>query len=207
MTTPKPPVPDETLRGRIAAALLARIKLATISGPQPFGMDATTRMLAATEYDLADVVLAIVAGERGDGHAACYVCARCGFHWHGRTATEAVPMRDGQPVCPRCANTGHSEAIPAWEAAYDSATYTPHLIGYCTDEVSAQAAALAWFRANCETTDALAWESEPRLAVGEWDQWFILRQTDPDGTALATDIVVRRRAAAVHPDAQDGMRA
>jgi hypothetical protein len=63
---PMPPVPDDGLRQRIATALLARIKLATISGPQPFGMDAMTRMLAATEYDLADVVLPIVAAERAD---------------------------------------------------------------------------------------------------------------------------------------------
>lgn len=87
------------------------------------------------------------------------------------------------------------DSLPAWEAAYDSATFTPYLIGYLNDEVSAKAAAEAWFRANCETTDVLAWESEPRLATGEWDRWFILRRTSAEtGTELATDIVVRRRA-------------
>lgn len=25
----------------------------------------------------------------------------CGFHWHGRDGLD-IPMRDGQPVCPRC---------------------------------------------------------------------------------------------------------
>ncbi|MFB6955498.1 hypothetical protein ACFCYB_00320 [Streptomyces sp. NPDC056309] len=25
----------------------------------------------------------------------------CGFHWHGRDGMD-IPMRDGQPVCPRC---------------------------------------------------------------------------------------------------------
>lgn len=87
-----------------------------------------------------------------------------------------------------------TDTLPEWEAAYDSTTYTPYLIGYLNDEVAAKAAALAWFRANCETDDVLAWEPEPRLAGGEWSQWFILRQADSDGTALATDIVVRRRA-------------
>ncbi|MCX5601588.1 hypothetical protein OOK29_25900 [Streptomyces phaeochromogenes] len=25
----------------------------------------------------------------------------CGFHWHGRDSLD-IPMRDGQPICPRC---------------------------------------------------------------------------------------------------------
>lgn len=25
----------------------------------------------------------------------------CGFHWHGRDGLD-IPMRDGQPICPRC---------------------------------------------------------------------------------------------------------
>ncbi|CAL9598849.1 hypothetical protein [Streptomyces sp. enrichment culture] len=30
-----------------------------------------------------------------------YEHPECGFHWHGRDGMD-VPMRDGQPVCPRC---------------------------------------------------------------------------------------------------------
>ena len=52
------PDPAAILRDRIAAALLARIKRATVSKSQPF--DAFTSLLAATEYDLADAVLAVL---------------------------------------------------------------------------------------------------------------------------------------------------
>lgn len=85
------------------------------------------------------------------------------------------------------------DSIPAWEAAYDSATFTPYLIGYCNDESPAKAAALAWFRCNCETDDRLEWEPDPQMATGEWDQWYTLGRYNNDGTALATDIVVRHR--------------
>jgi hypothetical protein len=87
-----------------------------------------------------------------------------------------------------------ADSIPPWEAAYDSATFTPYLIGYCNDEAPAKAAALAWYRAHCETDDRLEWEPDPQMATGEWDQWFTLGQYNADGTALATDIVVRHRA-------------
>lgn len=30
-----------------------------------------------------------------------YEHPECGFHWHGRDGMD-IPMRDGQPVCPRC---------------------------------------------------------------------------------------------------------
>lgn len=62
---PAAPVPPTThatdrvdLRDRIAAALLARIKRATVSKAQPH--DAFTSLLAANEYDLADAVLAVL---------------------------------------------------------------------------------------------------------------------------------------------------
>lgn len=87
------------------------------------------------------------------------------------------------------------DSIPEWEAAYDSATFTPYLIGYLNDEVSAKAAALAWYRANCETDDTLDWEPEPNGTTGEWDRWDNLIRTRADGMLLATDIVVRRRKA------------
>ncbi|WP_406444482.1 hypothetical protein OHB14_36550 [Streptomyces sp. NBC_01613] len=46
------------LRDRLAAALLARIKRATVSKAQPH--DAFTSLLAANEFDLADAVLAVL---------------------------------------------------------------------------------------------------------------------------------------------------
>lgn len=74
--------PDSDLRTRIATALLARIKQATISGPQPFGTDPMTRLLAATEYDLADAVLPEVAAElrAAAEDLATHRCEQTGAH-------------------------------------------------------------------------------------------------------------------------------
>lgn len=89
--------------------------------------------------------------------------------------------------------TGFGPVFPRWEAVYDSATFTPYLIGYCNDEEPAKAAALAWFRANCDTSDRLVWEPDLQMTGQEWDQWFTLGRYNADATALATDIVVRHR--------------
>ncbi|MFD3741082.1 hypothetical protein [Streptomyces sp. NPDC058629] len=52
----------------------------------------------------------------------------CGFHWHGRDGMD-IPMRDGQPVCPRCElDQRHEEsAIPPSAAgvATDAAPPAP----------------------------------------------------------------------------------
>ena len=48
-----------------------------------------------------------------------YEHPECGFHWHGRDGMD-IPMRDGQPVCPRCelrrlaaeAHDGDTQAVP-----------------------------------------------------------------------------------------------
>lgn len=55
---------DTTLRGRIAAALLARIKQAVIQPGTPLFGGGMQHVMAANEYDLADVVLPIIAAER-----------------------------------------------------------------------------------------------------------------------------------------------
>jgi hypothetical protein len=55
---------DSTLRGRIAAALLARIRQATVQPGTPLFGGGMQHVMAANEYDLADVVLPIVATER-----------------------------------------------------------------------------------------------------------------------------------------------
>jgi hypothetical protein len=59
------PVPADDLRDRIAKALIARIKASVIIDPikQP---GTVGQPLAATEYDLADAVLAALAGDPGD---------------------------------------------------------------------------------------------------------------------------------------------
>jgi hypothetical protein len=55
---PAPAADRADLRDRIAAALLARIKLATVSKAQPF--DAVTSLFAPNEFDLADTELAVL---------------------------------------------------------------------------------------------------------------------------------------------------
>lgn len=59
---PPGPYPDARLRARVAAALLARIKQAVIQ-PEPLWPGQIGSLLAATEYDLADVALAELAPE------------------------------------------------------------------------------------------------------------------------------------------------
>ncbi|MET7321483.1 hypothetical protein [Streptomyces sp. NPDC005549] len=43
-----------------------------------------------------------------------YEHPECGFHWHGRDGMD-VPMRDGQPVCPRCELRRMADETPAAE--------------------------------------------------------------------------------------------
>jgi hypothetical protein len=54
----------------------------------------------------ADAVLSVLPAttDRADAEAPLspdYEHPGCGFHWHGRDGMD-IPMRDGQPVCPRC---------------------------------------------------------------------------------------------------------
>jgi hypothetical protein len=58
--TPKAATDQTALRNRIAAALLARIKQATVSKARP--ADALTSLFAANEFDLADAVLPVLRG-------------------------------------------------------------------------------------------------------------------------------------------------
>ncbi|MFG2679221.1 hypothetical protein [Streptomyces sp. NPDC048392] len=43
-----------------------------------------------------------------------YKHPECGFHWHGRDGMD-IPMRDGQPVCPRCELRRMADETPATE--------------------------------------------------------------------------------------------
>lgn len=63
---PAPAPVDPALRQRVAQALLARIKQAVTIEPQPFNPGPVGHLLAATEYDLADTVLAALAPELAD---------------------------------------------------------------------------------------------------------------------------------------------
>ncbi|MFF7946986.1 hypothetical protein [Streptomyces griseorubiginosus] len=72
--------PAPGLREHLAAAILARIKKATVSKTQPF--DAITSLLAPNERDLADTALAALADrlEFGPEDAWCKACRRV---WNG----------------------------------------------------------------------------------------------------------------------------
>ncbi|MFJ3221329.1 hypothetical protein ACIPLC_36100 [Kitasatospora sp. NPDC086801] len=93
-------------------------------------------------------------------------------------------------------NTAGTAQAGQWEAVYDSATFTSRLLACCQDEVTARGAAEAWLREHCQDAAGLVWTPDPQMAVGEYDRWLTLTQTDPaTGTVCSTDVVVRRRAA------------
>jgi hypothetical protein len=50
--------------------------------------------------DPADV-LNILTGATEAPLSRFYSHEECGFHWHGRDGLD-IPMRDGEPICPRC---------------------------------------------------------------------------------------------------------
>ncbi|MFG3349535.1 hypothetical protein ACGF1Z_31315 [Streptomyces sp. NPDC048018] len=92
---------DQTLRREIAEALLARIKQAVVEPARPWS-GATTSLLAATEYDLADAVLAVRdAARQATGQPAADEAPfpACGSH--------SLPISTGELV--RCVLvTGHA---------------------------------------------------------------------------------------------------
>lgn len=58
-----------------------------------------------TEVDavgpLADAVLSVLPAPAEPPLSPYYEHPACGFHWHGSDGMD-IPVRDGQPVCPRC---------------------------------------------------------------------------------------------------------
>jgi hypothetical protein len=103
------------LRDRIAAELRA----ASSAGRAPAALrdriaEAVRRLhdtgavyaLDAGEPErIADAVLAVLPAPTDQTAetplSPDYEHPECGFHWHGRDGMD-IPMRDGQPVCPRC---------------------------------------------------------------------------------------------------------
>lgn len=97
------PAPDRAaLRDRIAGALIARIKQAVI--PEPFKFGAVGSLFAATEFDLADAVLAVLPEPATDRTAVLHteasrIVAHCPDHgsthgvWMGCHCAVAEDMR------------------------------------------------------------------------------------------------------------------
>lgn len=84
-----PPADRAAMRDRIAAALIARIKQATVSKAQR--ADALTSLFAATEFDLADAVLAELpepdtTPRRGDAFEQWLKTQRDQYDRHGESS-------------------------------------------------------------------------------------------------------------------------
>ncbi|WP_338699151.1 hypothetical protein V2W30_22535 [Streptomyces sp. Q6] len=88
----------EQLRVDRAAVLLEAAAAidATFTGP---GNDRYVRYGADLLRRMADEAQQPETAERP--LSPYYEHPACGFHWHGRDSMD-IPMRDGQPVCPRC---------------------------------------------------------------------------------------------------------
>ena len=93
-----PPTEQAGLRTRIAQALVRYDWNAGLSGRDT---------PSEHHYGEAAAVLAVLpppadrATEAEAPLSPYYEHPECGFHWHGRDGMD-IPMRDGQPVCPRC---------------------------------------------------------------------------------------------------------
>ncbi|MER7971039.1 hypothetical protein ABTX35_18930 [Streptomyces sp. NPDC096080] len=101
------------LRDRIAEALLDHLsRTADIRPGQAGALAFMPEVTDEERMRLADAVLAVLPGPAATRTAALeeadesplspdYSHEACGFHWHGRDGMD-IPVRDGQPVCPRC---------------------------------------------------------------------------------------------------------
>jgi hypothetical protein len=116
------------LRDRIAAAIWARTPEAE---PSPAGL------VMGNPHGIADAVLAVLpatdrATETEPPLSPDYQHPECGFHWHGRDDMD-IPMRDGQPVCPRCElaaarATTVAEAVSLMEALMADGEHEPGVL-------------------------------------------------------------------------------
>lgn len=125
-----------------------------------------TDRAAALLAPLEAKVRAQEARERADHRAAVlreaddaplspfYEHPACGFHWHGRDGMD-IPMRDGQPVCPRCElRRLAAEAQPSQPAA----ATLPGVYEQLADRLDVEHARR--FKA--------AWSPDERTAAREW---------------------------------------
>ncbi|WP_033307372.1 hypothetical protein RFN58_07030 [Streptomyces iakyrus] len=134
------------LRDRIAQAILARIKRATVSKAQPF--DAATALLAPNEFDLADVVLAVLPPpvSRADVYGEVAELVRSMAPEHPRNAAWvqdchhiADRIDEARPLLRRMAD----EAQPGprrLKGRVVAVTQSPALLGTPDDEIAALAA-------------------------------------------------------------------
>lgn len=102
---PSAPADRAALRDRIAAALLARIKQATVSKLRPY--DGLTSLLAANEYDLADAVLAVLP-PAADRAAVLRELADRAEEWDGHITKQELR---------RLADEAQQGGVQSWAAA------------------------------------------------------------------------------------------
>lgn len=76
-----------------------------MSGPgrEPYWLELDPEQAAVLRQDLAGPEAPL---------SPYYSHEACGFHWHGRDGMD-IPIRDGQPVCPRCELNRLNDATPA----------------------------------------------------------------------------------------------
>lgn len=130
-------MPDQTaLRDRIAAALLARIKQATVSKAHPH--DAFTSLLAATEYDLADAVLAVLPPPADRGAVLLWAADRIDAETRQLKADEVLEPDKFRP----CRDASAQLRRMAAEAQPPTSATCPHCKRwYVTSEPGAHEAA------------------------------------------------------------------
>jgi nucleotide-binding universal stress UspA family protein len=71
--------------------LETRARQAPAPGARLHSFRDVARVLIAELHDMADEAPL----------SRFYSHEECGFHWHGRDGLD-IPMRDGEPICPRC---------------------------------------------------------------------------------------------------------
>ncbi|WP_103512946.1 hypothetical protein [Streptomyces sp. SM13] len=79
--------------------------------------DAALSVLPAPALAVARQLLGTTEAEGEPPLSPYYSHEACGFHWHGRDGMD-IPMRDGQPVCPRCELAAAAPPAPADRAAH-----------------------------------------------------------------------------------------
>lgn len=105
--SPPPATDRAALREQVAEALLDHLsRTADIRPGRNSDLAFMPEVTDGERMRITDAVLAVLPP---DGQAAevepplspDYEHPACGFHWHGKDGMD-IPVRDGEPVCPRC---------------------------------------------------------------------------------------------------------
>lgn len=184
---------DQNLRREIAEALLARIKQAVVEPAMPWGGPIGS-LLAATEYDLADTVLAVLAVRDAARQTTTHACDNCDgidpdtcLNNPDRAARQTTGQTDTETRCSTC---GH-----------------PIEPFYGTDWIHTAGSATGCLRATAPTTGQAGTETMPCIC-GHQEQRHVEDVCQDCGCgdylepADARDVIKRWRTAALEARAQ-----